>query len=221
MSAPVQLPMKFTLPVSYAAADFILGDANRSAATILDDLSRWPEPVLALVGPSGAGKTHLLHWLMERHQGVLLDAASIGSPPPAPFWALDDIAQFKGEEALVRLMNDCRAGAGKLLLAASEQPSRLVTRLPDLHSRLSAVITLTLAPPDEGMLAALLTKHFTDRQLRVAPEVIAYLVARMERSYEAAAQAAAWLDEAAIASARAVTLPLARQYLELQQAGLR
>ncbi|MFO0456035.1 MAG: hypothetical protein ACK5ZH_00495, partial [Alphaproteobacteria bacterium] len=178
----MQLPMKFTLPVSYAAADFILGDANRSAATILDDLSRWPEPVLALVGPSGAGKTHLLHWLMERHQGVLLDAASIGSPPPAPFWALDDIAQFKGEEALVRLMNDCRAGAGKLLLAASEQPSRLVTRLPDLHSRLSAVITLTLAPPDEAMLAALLTKHFTDRQLRVAPEVIAYLVARMERS---------------------------------------
>jgi chromosomal replication initiation ATPase DnaA len=221
MSAPVQLPMKFTLPVSYAAADFILGDANRSAATILDDLSRWPEPVLALVGPSGAGKTHLLHWLMERHQGVLLDAASIGSPPPAPFWALDDIAQFKGEEALVRLMNDCRAGAGKLLLAASEQPSRLVTRLPDLHSRLSAVITLTLAPTDEAMLAALLTKHFTDRQLRVAPEVIAYLVARMERSYEAAAHAAAWLDEAAIASARAVTLPLARQYLELQQAGLR
>jgi chromosomal replication initiation ATPase DnaA len=221
MSAPVQLPMKFTLPVSYAAADFILGDANRSAATILDDLSHWPEPVLALVGAVGAGKTHLLHWLMARHQGVLLDAASIGFPPPALFWALDDVAQFEDEAALVRLINDCRAGAGKLLFTASEQPSRLPTRLPDLHSRLAATITVNLAPPDEAMLGALLTKHFTDRQLRVAPEVISYLVARMERSYLVAAQAAAWLDEAAITSARAVTLNLARQYLELQQADFR
>ena len=81
------------------------------------------------------------------------------------------------------------------------------------------VVTLTLNRPQafnalsEAMLTALLAKQFADRQLRVAPEVLQYLVARMERSYAEAARAAAWLDEAAMQSARAVTLPLARQYL--------
>jgi chromosomal replication initiation ATPase DnaA len=56
-------------------------------------------------------------------------------------------------------------------------------------------------------------KHFADRQLRVQPPVIAYLVRRMERSFAAAAALAARLDQLALAEGRPIGLALARRVL--------
>jgi chromosomal replication initiation ATPase DnaA len=58
-----------------------------------------------------------------------------------------------------------------------------------------------------------LVKHFADRQLRVEPEIIAYLVPRMERSFAAATALAARLDRLALSAKRPVGLALARQAL--------
>jgi len=49
----------------------------------------------------------------------------------------------------------------------------------------------------------------------VAADVIAYLVARIERSFAAARAAVAALDAAALAEKRPITAPFARRVLEL------
>jgi chromosomal replication initiation ATPase DnaA len=56
-------------------------------------------------------------------------------------------------------------------------------------------------------------KHFADRQVQVAPDVIAYLVSHMERSLAAVAEIAAALDEAALSRHGAITIRLANQVL--------
>ena len=86
-----------------------------------------------------------------------------------------------------------------------------------MSSRLAALPAVEIAPPDDSLLAAVLVKQFADRQVAVAPEVIAYLAARLERSFAAAAEAARALDEAALAGARAPSIPLAREVLGLGQ----
>jgi chromosomal replication initiation ATPase DnaA len=58
-----------------------------------------------------------------------------------------------------------------------------------------------------------LLKQFADRQLRVGPGVVAYLVPRMERSFASAASLAAELDRRALAAGRPVTIKLARAVL--------
>jgi chromosomal replication initiation ATPase DnaA len=67
--------------------------------------------------------------------------------------------------------------------------------------------------PGEALLAALLAKHFADRQLRVAPEVQAWLLARLPREAGALAEAAARLDRAALRAGAPVTRALARAAL--------
>jgi chromosomal replication initiation ATPase DnaA len=64
-----------------------------------------------------------------------------------------------------------------------------------------------------GRVAAVLVKHFADRQLHVAPEVIAYLLRRMERSFAAAANITARLDAVALRNRCAVTISLVRNIL--------
>jgi chromosomal replication initiation ATPase DnaA len=52
--------------------------------------------------------------------------------------------------------------------------------------------------------------------LRVGPEVVSYLVARIERSFDAIAATVAALDRLALAERRDITVPLAREALDGQ-----
>jgi chromosomal replication initiation ATPase DnaA len=67
--------------------------------------------------------------------------------------------------------------------------------------------------PDDTLLAAVLAKHFADRQVEVAPEVINYLVRQIERSFTAAETMARRLDRAAMARRGPISIKLARELL--------
>jgi chromosomal replication initiation ATPase DnaA len=99
------------------------------------------------------------------------------------------------------------------LLIMPAPPASLLVGLADLASRLRSLPVAGIAPPDDALLAAVLLKHLADRQLRVPPGVIAYLVPRMERSFAAAASFAARLDRLSLETNRPVTLKLARTVL--------
>jgi chromosomal replication initiation ATPase DnaA len=86
--------------------------------------------------------------------------------------------------------------------------------LADLRSRLRAAAAGGIAMPDDGLLGAGLVKPFADRQLRVGPDLIAYLIGRIERSFAAAAAVVAALDEAALAGHEPIAIPLARRIVD-------
>ena len=64
-----------------------------------------------------------------------------------------------------------------------------------------------------AVLAGVLLKHFADRQVKVGPGAIAYLVPRIERSFAAAAAIAARLDAEAFSAKRPITVRLVRAVL--------
>ena len=86
--------------------------------------------------------------------------------------------------------------------------------LADLRSRLLAIPTIAVLPPDEGLIGAILVKLFADRQTIVGEDVLTYLLSRIERSFAAAGSVVDRLDRAALAAGRRITVPLARQVLE-------
>ena len=76
-----------------------------------------------------------------------------------------------------------------------------------------------LAPPDDALLSAVLVKLFADRQISVAPSLIAYLITRMDRSIGAARQLVARLDSHALALGRPVTRAVAAEVLDSPEQG--
>ncbi len=189
-----QLP----LPLAYRAAtgpdDFVRAEANADAVAWL---TGEPEPRTLLVGPPRSGKTHLGQLFVARHGATLIDDA-------------EQVPQ----ERLFHAWNAASADA-PVLFIAGELPRSWVI-LPDLASRLAATPTLVIGPPDEALLAALLVKQFADRGVRIAPEVVTFVVRRIERSFAAVAATVAALDAAALATSREVTVPLARIVLDGQ-----
>ena len=92
---------------------------------------------------------------------------------------------------------------------------RLPNSVPFLFAGFKASIALAvIGAPDDDLLSAVLLKQMADRQIMPSPETVAYLTARMERSFAAVQAIAEALDRASLAQKRAVTLALARQVLD-------
>jgi chromosomal replication initiation ATPase DnaA len=214
---PRQLPLPLPHGASAARADFVADAANAEALAWLDRPEAWPAGRLALHGPAGTGKSHLLRIMAAEHGWRLIQGAALteeAALEEAPGTALD-AADAAPERALFHLINRAAETGAKLLMAARAAPARWAVALPDLASRLRATAAAGIAPPSEALAAALLAKLLADRQLRVAPEVQAYLLARLPREACAIAAAVAALDSAALARQAAITRPFARAVLGL------
>jgi chromosomal replication initiation ATPase DnaA len=76
---------------------------------------------------------------------------------------------------------------------------------------LRALPVVTLEPPDDALLSAVMVKLFADRQLAVDDRLIDFLVHRIERSVAAAQGAVAELDSEALRLMRPVMRALAAE----------
>jgi chromosomal replication initiation ATPase DnaA len=213
--------LAFDLPVRPALGreDFYVSPANTTALKSIEGWASWPQRRLLLIGPDGAGKTHLTHvWAaLADAQIVPVGDLSIGAVPglaAKKAIAIEDADQGIGEPALFHLLNLLAAEGGTLLMTATQPPARWNLSLPDLQSRLQATATATLEAPDDALLQAVLVKQFADRQISVSPRLISYLVPRIERSFAAARQIVADLDAAALARGGRVNQSLAAAFLE-------
>ena len=200
--------------------DFLVGPGNREAVDWIDLWPNWTGHALAIFGPPGCGKSHLVHVLALRAKAAVLSAADV---------QLDRIAELverhavlileNGEavadpRALLHMFNAIKERNGHFLLSSREAPARWPVALPDLKSRLAAVPAIRIAPPDDAMMEAVLVKLFGDRQIGVGPDVIAYLVSHMDRSFAAARKIVAESDRMSLAGKRGITIPLVKQALE-------
>ena len=90
--------------------------------------------------------------------------------------------------------------------------------LPDLRSRLTATPHVEISEPNDDLVAHLIMKLLGDRGIAVPPELPAFLLPRIERSYVAVQQVVDALDRAALSHHRRITVAMAKR--ALQEAGI-
>jgi chromosomal replication initiation ATPase DnaA len=225
---PEQLTFRLPARPALGRGDFFVSPANAAAVDLVSREAAWPMGKLALVGPEGSGKTHLAQvWATETAARVVAAADLRGADLPALAGggrvAVEDMdraaSEPDAEEALFHLHNLLLAAEGRLLLTGRMPPAQWQVRLPDLRSRLAATATIALDAPDDALLAAVLVKLFADRQITVAPPLVAYLLPRIDRSFASAHAIVDRLDRAALAEGRAVTRALAQRLLDNSDTG--
>lgn len=219
-SIPSQLTLDLAHRPALGAEDFFLSNNNALSVALIDSWPRWPQYGCVLTGPEASGKTHLVNvWRLRSGAELIaagdLDLARLGTLDVARPLAIEDIDRGGGdEETLFHLLNRVREAGGQVLLTTRVEPGLLPIGLRDLRSRLLALPTVAIEPPDDDLLRAVLVKQFADRQIGVDPALVDYLLKRMERSMKALASIVDALDRGTLGTGRRITRPLARQILD-------
>lgn len=222
MSGRVQpRQLAFALPhaESLSRDNFLEGPANAAGLALIEAWPEWPNRIMLLVGPEGSGKSHLAAiWAEQAGARTIsahaLAAAAVPGALATGALVVEDLNPTNFDErALFHLMNLAREDQAFVLITARAPPSAFQVELRDLRSRLRAVPTISLLPPDDALFRALIVKFCADRQMAVDEGVVSYLTSRIERSYAAVRHAVEMLDAEALRQGRPVTRPLAADLL--------
>lgn len=216
---PRQLPLDLGHSAGYSRDDLVVSEANRQAVALIDRWPDWPAVVVVLAGPAGSGKSHLASIWREGAGTAALDPARIGTDAAAleagrPALIDDADRGELDEHGLFHLINAARAAGTHVLLTARRFPAAWGVKLPDLVSRLKAAATVEIQEPDDLLLAGVITKLFADRQIEVDPNVVQFLVRRIERSLATAIRVVDRLDRAALEQKTRITRSLAADAID-------
>jgi len=223
IKAAWQLPLPLERENDFSIDNLVVTRAN---APVFDALASWPHwhnGVMLLIGETKTGKSHMASCWMARAFGRAfsphqLESARQAATTGTPILVEDIAPGLFDETALFHLINSVHEARithqyASLLMTTPTHPSLWNITLPDLASRLRAVQLLEMAPPDDKLLQAILTKLFADRQLKVEPPIIRYSVTRMERSIAAAVKFVTEIDQIALARKSKITLKLTGEIL--------
>jgi DnaA family protein len=184
-----------------------------------------------LWGGPGTGKTHLARAFAGAVSGAgYVDAGARAGDGLAPLAladgplvplavdGLDALAgQAHAEEALFHRYNRLRDAGLPLLVTAREPPRALPIRLPDLASRLAALLVFRLRELTDADKIRVLVAFGARRGFAVPEEVGRYLLAHRPRGLGGLTAVLQDLDRLTLITQRKLTLPLLRELAPLWQ----
>jgi chromosomal replication initiation ATPase DnaA len=215
-----QLPLDLPVEPRFGREDFLVSPSNADAYEMFERWPDWPDRVLILIGPEGAGKSHLAAiWAdrvgAQRVVGANLPGAEARRADRASAYLLEDADRHGGDEAaLFHFLNAVRTSRDFLAITSRRPPDAWGLATADLLSRMRQAPFVAIGAPDDALVRAVLVKLFLDRQLGVDTAVVDYLALRIERSLAAARAIVAALDREGLARGRPVTRPMAAEVLK-------
>lgn len=224
-----QLPLALRYPPDQRLESFIaapVGMVAQLRALAEASGSDW----LYLAGAGGSGKTHLALAVCAaaeqagRRAAFLPMLAAAGRLREAlhalegrDVIALDGLQAIAGdredEVALFDFHNRARSASVSVLYTAVAMPDALGLGLPDLRSRLSQCVRLSLPVLDDEARAGVLRDRAQRRGLTMEDAAIDWLLTRTDRDLAHLMAALEKLDKASLAAQRRITVPFLRQVL--------
>lgn len=217
---PRQMALPFGVRPALGLSDFLVAPCNEAAFRFVETWPEWPSRAAAIYGPKGCGKTHLAQVWAERAAATVVPAEDPDAVSFLERLAALDVsividglpeASEKRDRALIALFERPR---GFLLATGTAPPTEWPSVVGDLRSRFDSALAFPMWAVDETLLAGLLTKHFSDRQLDIPEHMIGRVLTRLERTPEAIAAFVAKADQKALSEKRGISERLIQELLD-------
>ncbi len=192
-----QLSLPLDRPAGAREDKFLIGESNAQAVQMLERWATWPVMAGIITGPRKSGRSLLARTMVARSGGTMIDEAD-----------------RQDETSLFHAWNAAQAAHRPLFLVADHGPPRWSVRLPDLRSRLGASVVARIEPPDDVLAPAILAQLLERHELVAHPDVVGWVMRRIERTHLAILRTAEALEEdASRRGNRRLSIPAARATL--------
>ena len=208
-----EMPNKKALGIE----DYIVTNSNNFAFDLIVKMVKGEINFGLISGPPYSGKTHLSKILIKNaknyktlyfdkdYQNILdrLEASDI-----LILENIDKVKHYKSEQDLFHIINIMKENDKKLLMTSRKPISEIDLNLEDLKSRLNSILEAKIKEPDDQLMQLILVKIFNDKQLKINPNVIDFLVSRLERSYESINFFIEKIDKFSLEKGKKITITL-------------
>lgn len=206
-----QLALILPVQHTFGRIDFCVSACNAEAVHWIDRWPNWPFHCLLIYGDSGCGKTHLGRIFSD----FCIEADRLSEVDFETFpqkIVVENVSEKTNETALFHLYNFALESGRSIILTAKKIPN---FQLPDLQSRMQAMLKVSIKAPDDELLFALLMKGFSERHMLVPADVLEYIVKNIERSFAAVQAFLKAADQLSLEQKRKITIPVVKQILSV------
>ena len=214
-----EMPNKTSLGVE----DYIVTDSNNFAFDLIAKMIKGEINFGLISGPPYSGKTHLSKILIKSasnykssyidrdYQNILdiFEASDI-----LILENIDKVKHDKAEKDLFHIINLVKENNKKLLMTSRKSISEIDLSLKDLKSRLNSTLEAKIKEPDDQLMELILIKIFNDKQLKINPNVIDFLMSRLVRSYKSINLFIEKIDKFSLEKGKKITIPLINDLLK-------
>ena len=214
-----QLVFKFPFKARYNEQDFYVSSNNFSAYKLVESWPLWSSKWVNVYGVTGSGKTHLSKILEKKIDKVqILKSDQINNETITNLnkfdcLIIDNYQNDIEEKLLYSLLNQSKQIESFVLINSLGAIKNLNFDLKDLKSRINSFLPVGIDLPTDDLLHVIITKSFSDRQVKLDPKVSSFIIKNVERSYDKMFDFLKDIDELSLSSGKSININLIKKVL--------
>ena len=184
-----QLTFKFPFKTNYFEEDFYVSTNNFSAYKLIESWPKWSSRYINIFGPSGCGKTHLANIFKKKINSFLIKASELNDNS-LPLIKLKEcliVDNYKNnikEKLFYSILNQSYQCNQYVIVNSFEPIKSFTIEINDLKSRFDNFIDVGIDLPTDDLIRVILTKNFSDKQVKIETKLLEYILKNTHRSYE-------------------------------------
>ena len=214
-----QLIFKFPFKTTYYDKDFFVSSNNFEAYKLIESWPNWTNKKINIFGTNGCGKTHLSNILKRKIDTIYIKAPELTDKmlidlKHSKCLIVDDYNDNINEKLLYSLLNQANQFNQYILVNSLKPIKNAKLKLVDLKSRLNSFTELGITLPTDDLLMVILTKSFSDKQIKVNVKVLEYILKNIERSYEVVFKFIKEIDKESLSTGKSININLIKRVLK-------
>jgi len=213
-----QLTFKFPFKTNYFEEDFYVSVNNFNAYKLIESWPKWPSRYVNIFGPSGCGKTHLANIFKKKINSFFITASELDNSS-LPLIKLkecliiDDYKNNIEEKLFYSVLNQSHQINQYVIVNSLNPIKTSMVKLNDLMSRYDNFIEIGIDLPTDELIRVILSKNFSDKQVKIEAKLLEYILKNINRSYEDIFDLIDKLDTLSLSTGKSININLIKNVL--------
>ena len=213
-----QLIFKFPFTTNYFEEDFYVSTNNFNAYKLIESWPKWSSRYVNIFGPPGCGKTHLANIFKKKINSFFIKAEELNNNSLSLIklkecLIIDDYKNNIEEKLFYSVLNQSHQSNQYVIINTLEPVKKLSVVLNDLKSRFDSFIGIGIDLPTDDLIRVVLTKNFSDKQIKIEARLLEYILKNINRSYEDIFDLIDKVDSLSLSTGKSININLIKKAL--------
>ena len=213
-----QLIFKFPFKTNYFEEDFYVSTNNFSAYKLIESWPKWSGRYVNIFGPHGCGKTHLANIFKKKINSFFIKSSELNNNSLSIIklkdcLIIDDYNNNIEEKLFYSILNQSHQSNQYVIVNSLQSIKLSSVKLNDLKSRFDNFIDIGIDLPTDDLIRVILTKNFSDKQVKVEAKLLEYVLKNIIRSYDAVYNLIDRVDSLSLSTGKSININLIKKVL--------